>query len=185
MLSRSNRLSFRNRYKITIKNVFDKVSRNLNDSLLLEYWYYKAKWNKVIDGTDILVWKDLENGHDSYHWISLDGIVRSLCSLVESKSKNRNKDEKKGKSWSIFSFFKIYFLICGCRMIWTIEPLSISRDWSQVMRIEDNVKQRVIYHFSRWWRKRHYEEIGLLYYCEDPSVLLNWNEIKNYRKKIE
>lgn len=29
----------------------------------------------------------------------------------------------------------------------------------------------------------NYEEIGLLYYCEDPCVLLNWNEIKNYRKK--
>lgn len=54
MLSRFDRLSFKNRYR-TIENVFDNVSRNLNDLLLSEYWYYKAKWDKVIDETDILV----------------------------------------------------------------------------------------------------------------------------------
>lgn len=122
--------------------------------------------------------------YDSYHWISLNRIVRGLCSLVESKSKNRNKVKKKGrkgkKSRSIFSFFKIYFLICGwnCRVIWTIEPLSISRDWSQVMRIEDNVKRESYLSFFSLVREKTLRENRIVMLLWGPIcvVKLKWNK---------
>lgn len=55
----------------------------------------------------------LKGSREWIRFVSLDGIIRGLCSLVESKSKNRNKVKKRTKrrkKVSIeFSFFQNLF----------------------------------------------------------------------------
>lgn len=120
----------------------------------------------------------LKGSREWIRFVSLDGIIRGLCSLVESKSKNRNKVKKRTKrrkKVSIeFSFFQNLFSNMWLELSSDVDDKTfVYFTKLKSIRIEDNVEQEsYLSFFSLVRERRHYEEMGLLY-CEDSSVLLN------------